>query len=217
MIDEAGLDAGITHAAWSAQYRVQHRVAERFREGHLFLAGDAAHAYSPATGQGMNTDIHDAINLGWQFAFAPAATDREALLDSYDLERRPAVCQVLELTHLSFWLEASTDPLPAMLRALAPISAPLIPLLLGLGPRRLVAASIRQVSQLRTACPDSPLSAEGVPKLHAGPQPGQRVPDATVTIEGQQLVCTPSWPGRASTCCYRATLHLSRSWPSAGM
>ncbi|MDQ4044600.1 MAG: FAD-dependent monooxygenase [Chloroflexota bacterium] len=184
MIDEAGLEAEIVHTAWSAEYRVQHRVAKRFREGHLFLVGDAAHAYSPATGQGMNTGIQDAINLGWKLAFAPAATDREALLDSYDLERRPAVRQVLELTHVSFWLEASTDPLPTMLRALTSIGAPLIPLLLGR--RRLIATSIRQVSQLRTAYPDSPLSVEGSPKLHTGPQPGQRVPDATVIIEGQK-------------------------------
>ena len=51
-------------------------MAERFRLGRLFLAGDAAHAYSPATGQGMNTAIQDAANLGWKLAFAPAAASR---------------------------------------------------------------------------------------------------------------------------------------------
>lgn len=51
-------------------------------------AADAAHAYSPATGQEMNTGIQDAVNLGWKLAFAASATDRAALLDSYDLERR---------------------------------------------------------------------------------------------------------------------------------
>ena len=49
---------------------MQRRVADRFRRGRLFLAGDAAHAYSPATGQGMNAAIQDAANLGWKLAFA---------------------------------------------------------------------------------------------------------------------------------------------------
>ncbi len=49
---------------------------------------DADHAYSPATGQGMNSGLQDAVNPGWKLAFAAAATDRAALLDSYDLERR---------------------------------------------------------------------------------------------------------------------------------
>ena len=65
LLDEAGLDAQVTELAWSARVRLQHRVAERFRQGRLYLAGDAAHAYSPATGQGMNAGVQDAANLGW--------------------------------------------------------------------------------------------------------------------------------------------------------
>ena len=59
LLDEAGLGAQISGLAWSARIRLQHRTAERFRHGRLFLAGDAAHAYSPATGQGMNAAIQD--------------------------------------------------------------------------------------------------------------------------------------------------------------
>ena len=69
LMDRAGLHAHLSQLAWSVRVRVQHRVAERFRQGRLFLAGDAAHAYSPATGQGMNTAIQDAANLGWKLAF----------------------------------------------------------------------------------------------------------------------------------------------------
>lgn len=57
LLDDAGLDARITALVWSARYRLQHRLATQLRHGQLFLAGDAAHAYSPATGQGMNTGI----------------------------------------------------------------------------------------------------------------------------------------------------------------
>ncbi len=89
IVDQAGLGAQITQLAWSAQVRLQHRVASRFRRGRLFLAGDAAHAYSPATGQGMNAAIQDAANLGWKLAFATAQPDNAVLLDSYDRERRP--------------------------------------------------------------------------------------------------------------------------------
>jgi 2-polyprenyl-6-methoxyphenol hydroxylase-like FAD-dependent oxidoreductase len=70
-LDEAGFDARITRLAWSARYPLQHRLAGCFRLGRLFLVGDAAHAYSPATGQGMNTGIQDALNLGWKFGLCP--------------------------------------------------------------------------------------------------------------------------------------------------
>lgn len=49
---------------WGSRFQVRHRVAERFRQGPLLLAGDAAHVHSPAGGQGMNTSIQDAVDLG---------------------------------------------------------------------------------------------------------------------------------------------------------
>src|SRR6185437_8459355 len=89
LMDEAGLGAHLTGLAWSSRIGLQHRVASRFRHGRLFLAGDAAHAYSPATGQRMNAAIQDAANLGWKLAFAAARPGSGPLLDSYDAERRP--------------------------------------------------------------------------------------------------------------------------------
>lgn len=189
LLDDAGLDARITALVWSARYRLQHRLAARLSRGRLYLAGDAAHAYSPATGQGMNTGIQDAINLGWKLASAPFAAcpaDRAALLDSYDMERRPAARQALAMTHLAFWAEASTDPLPALLRGvLAPLGAPAVPVLIS--QRWLVAAAIRLLSQSWVAYPGSPLSVEGTPRLYFGPRVGHRLPDATVTSGGQRV------------------------------
>src|SRR5207248_6580865 len=128
LLDDAGLDARISDLVWSAPYRLQHRLAARFRQGRLYLVGDAAHAFSPATGQGMNAGIQDAMNLGWKLAFAAAsAGDHTVLLDSYARERQPVARQLLALTHLAFWFEASTRPLPSMLRAvLARVGAPAV-------------------------------------------------------------------------------------------
>jgi 2-polyprenyl-6-methoxyphenol hydroxylase-like FAD-dependent oxidoreductase len=125
LLDGAYAGLRIGKVAWSAQFAVQHRLATHFRRGRIFLAGDAAHAYSPATGQGMNSGIQDALNLGWKLAFAQNTADPEALLDSYERERRPAVQRVLALTHAVFWLEADISPLAVFIRGvLAPLGAP---------------------------------------------------------------------------------------------
>lgn len=117
--------------AWSARVRLQHPVASRFREGRLLLAGDAAHAYSPTTGQGMNTAIQDAANLGWKLAFAAAWPHGAVLVDSYKRERRPVAMQVLGMSHLAFWGEAATGCVPSALRSrVAPLAAPLAPVAL---------------------------------------------------------------------------------------
>jgi 2-polyprenyl-6-methoxyphenol hydroxylase-like FAD-dependent oxidoreductase len=186
LVADAGLAARISDVVWSARYPLQHRLAGRFRDGRLYLAGDAAHAWSPAGGHGMNTGIQDAVNLGWKLAFAPYAADRAALLDSYERERRPVARQMLALTNMAFWAEASTGLLPSLLRGVAaPLGAPAVPVLLR--QRRLVAEAVRFVSRLGLAYHDSPLSAEGYPRLHAGPRPGHRLPDASVIVSGQQM------------------------------
>jgi FAD binding domain len=187
LLDEASLGVQITDLVWSARVRLQHRVAERFRLGRLFLAGEAAHAYSPATGQGMNAAIQDAANLGWKLAFAASQPDGSvALLASYDRERRPVARQTRAMTHLAFWGEASTGRLPALVRGtLAPVAAPLIPALMSR--RRLVAEGIRLLSQLRVRYRGSPLSVEGTPRPRGAPRAGDRLPDKTVTSAGRTI------------------------------
>ena len=88
ILDTAGLPARIGRLAWSARVPLQHRMADSFREGRLFLAGDAAHAHSPAGGQGMNTGIQDALNLGWKLALAAQAETRStsAVAGSWTVE-----------------------------------------------------------------------------------------------------------------------------------
>ena len=186
LLDEAGLGVQITDLAWSSRVRLQYRVADRFRQGRLYLAGDAAHAYSPATGQGMNAAIQDAANLGWKLAFAGPQPGNTILLSSYDRERRPVARQVLGMTHLAFWGEASTGRLAVLLRGkVAPLAAPVVPALMRR--RSLIAGGVRVMSQMQVEYRASPLSVEGKPRSGSGPRAGDRLPDMAVRSAGRSI------------------------------
>ncbi|MGF7236035.1 MAG: FAD-dependent monooxygenase [Frankia sp.] len=75
---------------WSSIFRINHGIVDRYRVGRAFIAGDAAHLHPPAGGQGMNTGIQDAYNLGWKLALAARGLASPGLLDTYEAERRPA-------------------------------------------------------------------------------------------------------------------------------
>lgn len=102
---QALLDArGPTHAAgkvtyvhWSSHFRLHHRVANQYRRRHFFLVGDAAHVHSPAGGQGMNTGLIDACILGRILSHAILKHSDDSYLDQYEILRRPAAQQVLQL------------------------------------------------------------------------------------------------------------------------
>ncbi|MFE7192479.1 FAD-dependent monooxygenase [Kitasatospora sp. NPDC057541] len=83
---------------WASGFRPRAALAERFREGRVFLAGDAAHIHSPAGGQGLNTSVQDAYNLGWKLGQVLRHGADEALLDSYERERLPIAADVLEIS-----------------------------------------------------------------------------------------------------------------------
>jgi 2-polyprenyl-6-methoxyphenol hydroxylase-like FAD-dependent oxidoreductase len=91
-------DVRLTEASWLSLWRANVRMVERYRVGRVFLAGDAAHVHSPAGGQGMNTGIQDACNLGWKLAAVVRGVDA-ALLDSYEAERLPVAAAVLGLSN----------------------------------------------------------------------------------------------------------------------
>jgi 2-polyprenyl-6-methoxyphenol hydroxylase-like FAD-dependent oxidoreductase len=94
----AGGDLGMGEPRWTTRFLSERRQAARYRVGRVFLAGDAAHVHSPLGGQGMNTGIQDAMNLGWKLAEAVHGTAPAWLLDSYEGERHPVGEQVLRLT-----------------------------------------------------------------------------------------------------------------------
>ncbi|MFF2779297.1 FAD-dependent monooxygenase [Streptomyces sp. NPDC058052] len=88
----------IPDVPWASDYRARAALADRYRDGRVFLAGDAAHVHSPAGGQGLNTGVQDAYNLGWKLAQVLLHGAPAALLDSYEAERRPVAADVLGLS-----------------------------------------------------------------------------------------------------------------------
>jgi 2-polyprenyl-6-methoxyphenol hydroxylase-like FAD-dependent oxidoreductase len=87
----------VTGIAWSSMYRPAVRMVDRLRAGRVFLAGDAAHLHPPTGGQGLNTGVQDAYNLGWKLAHVLCGGP-ESLLDTYEAERLPVAAAVLGLS-----------------------------------------------------------------------------------------------------------------------
>ncbi|MFC7897876.1 FAD-dependent oxidoreductase [Streptomyces sp. NPDC057381] len=88
----------VTEVRWASDFRPRAALADRFRAGRVLLAGDAAHVHSPAGGQGLNTSVQDAYNLGWKLGAVLTGGARAGLLDSYEEERRPIAAQMLDLS-----------------------------------------------------------------------------------------------------------------------
>ncbi|WSQ11411.1 FAD-dependent oxidoreductase [Streptomyces sp. NBC_01231] len=88
----------VTEVRWASDFRPRAALADRFRAGRVFLAGDAAHIHSPAGGQGLNTSVQDAYNLGWKLGAVLRDGAPAALLDTYEEERRPVAAEMLGLS-----------------------------------------------------------------------------------------------------------------------
>ncbi|MEU3505163.1 FAD-dependent monooxygenase [Streptomyces hundungensis] len=88
----------VTKVVWASDFRPRAALATRYRDGRVLLAGDAAHIHSPAGGQGLNTGVQDAYNLGWKLAQVLRHGAPATLLDSYEQERRPVAAAVLGLS-----------------------------------------------------------------------------------------------------------------------
>ncbi|HXE44640.1 MAG TPA: FAD-dependent monooxygenase [Conexibacter sp.] len=98
MIAVWGTDFGLHGARWISRFTDAARQAASYRAGRVLLAGDAAHIHTPAGGQGLNTGLQDAVNLGWKLAQVVDGSSPERLLDSYHVERHPVGARVLRTT-----------------------------------------------------------------------------------------------------------------------
>lgn len=90
-----GTDYGIHSPAWISRFTDAARQAAVYRDGRVLLAGDAAHVHHPIGGQGLNTGVQDAVNLGWKLAQVAKGTAPDSLLDTYQAERHPVGARVL--------------------------------------------------------------------------------------------------------------------------
>lgn len=161
-------DILVKSVAWASAFNMNARLASRYRVGRVFLAGDAAHIHPPTGGQGLNTSLQDAYNLGWKLAAVLSAAP-EALLDTYEEERRPIAAHMLGL---------ATDLLDAMKRG--------------------VMRRGREVHQLDLGYPESSLALQSA-GARRGLLAGDRAPDAPLRgAAGQstrlfELFRGPSW------------------------
>jgi 2-polyprenyl-6-methoxyphenol hydroxylase-like FAD-dependent oxidoreductase len=109
-----GTDYGVHSPTWISRFTDMTRQAAAYREGRVLLAGDAAHVHSPIGGQGLNTGVQDAVNLGWKLAQVVHQTAPESLLDTYHGERHPVAARVLRNTMAQTALMRADDLIEAL-------------------------------------------------------------------------------------------------------
>jgi 2-polyprenyl-6-methoxyphenol hydroxylase-like FAD-dependent oxidoreductase len=105
-----GTDFGVHSPHWISRFTDMARQAESYRKGRILLAGDAAHIHHSVGGQGLNTGVQDAVNLGWKLAQVIKGLSPESLLDSYHAERHPVGVRVLSNSMAQIALLRRADP-----------------------------------------------------------------------------------------------------------
>lgn len=109
--------ATLSGMRWASVFRISHRIVDRYGDGRVFVAGDAAHIHPPTGAQGMNTGIQDACNLAWKLALVVRGEAGPALLTSYDAERRPVGEEVVGRTvrHATKGIENDADDMETLM------------------------------------------------------------------------------------------------------
>lgn len=171
----SGINFGSHDVAWQSQFNLRHGIADHYRRGRVFLAGDAAHVHSPVGGQGLNTGVQDAHNLLWKLGVSRRreVLGTEELLDSYEAERRPvAQAMVRGTARATGALTARSGLLRALLGPVAPriLSRPAVQARLG-----------RAVGMLEIAYPVSPLANPAIASARAG----RRMPNPELRTGGR--------------------------------
>ena len=114
LITVYGTDYGIHSPTWISRFTDMTRQAASYRDRRVLLAGDAAHVHSPAGGQGLNTGVQDAVNLGWKLAQVVKEISPPSLLDTYHAERHPVAARVLRNTMAQVALMRADDRIEAL-------------------------------------------------------------------------------------------------------
>jgi len=185
-----GIACELSDPVWLARYRTSHRYADRFQARAGFVAGDAAHVHVPIGGQGMNTGVQDAFNLGWKLAGVLKGELTAPVLDSYSAERHPVAAGLIRGTDLAYrGVLRPSEFRQNMARLLGPF----------LVRSETVQTFVRNtLEELKIAYPDSPLNFDAGGA--GGPAPGERTLDATVvsgesgaTTRISALSAGPAW------------------------
>jgi 2-polyprenyl-6-methoxyphenol hydroxylase-like FAD-dependent oxidoreductase len=167
LIDLYGTDYGVHSPAWISRFTDMSRQAANYRKGRVLLGGDAAHVHYPAGGQGLNTGVQDAVNLGWKLAQVVKGISPDTLLDTYHAERHPVGARVLQNTMAQVALSRTDDRSTALRETISSLLAMD-------EPRKKIAGMI-------TALDVRYELGEGHPVL------GRRMPDLDVVIDGESV------------------------------
>jgi 2-polyprenyl-6-methoxyphenol hydroxylase-like FAD-dependent oxidoreductase len=114
----AKMNLGISDPLWLSRFKAQQKHACQYRMGRVFLVGDAAHGHMPAGGQGLQSAIEDAFNLGWKLASVLNARISNSILDSYEFERRQVAANAMRKSKFLFKYEVSNSYMSYILRKL---------------------------------------------------------------------------------------------------
>lgn len=173
---------------WTTEFRIHRRLAERYRNGRILIAGDAAHIQSPSGGQGQNTGLGDAENLGWKLGLVASGRSGQQLLDSYDAERRPLAAKVLAATTGAVGIMLPDRKWKRLVRDLLVMPAFRIPVV----QRKVWLLA----SQLNVTYRHGPL-ARTSPLFSRRPVPGDRMPDVECRLaDGAQRTLHSALAGR---------------------
>jgi 2-polyprenyl-6-methoxyphenol hydroxylase-like FAD-dependent oxidoreductase len=172
----------LTDPTLLAAFRCHLRSTTTMRSGRVLIAGDAAHAHSPAGGQGLNTGLHDAFNLGWKLALVARGQARPGLLDTYQAERVPIAAGVLALTDGL----VRTFSMPSPRRRF--VRDQILPIVMATptAQRRYT----NRLSQLSHSYRAGPLAPPGARPSRRGLAPGDRVPAVSGLRRDGAPVCT---------------------------
>lgn len=154
----------VDHVRWFSTYRVSHRVADQLRSGRAFLLGDAGHLHSPLGGQGMNTGIADAVNLGWKLAAVLQGRADPSLLDTFEPERIGFARSLVTTTDRLFRLIDGSTRRHRLARSV--LFRTLLPTLLKLRATR--GSVIGGISQVRVRYRSSRLSSGRAGRVRGG-------------------------------------------------
>ncbi len=163
---------------WLTNFHIQYRLAPHYREKRVFLAGDAAHVHSLLAGQGMNTGIQDAFNLGWKLAAVIRGQLPEAWLDSYEIERRTVGESVVAMTR------AATENAELFANVSSVERERLVAHMFVPESERLQAA--RHLQEVDLDYRSSPLCCEQGGDFAGGPAAGSQAPDASPVRVGER-------------------------------
>ncbi len=167
----------VLRSHWLTGFEIRHARVPAYRWGRVFLSGDAAHIHSPAGGQGMNTGMQDAFNLGWKLAAVIDGDAGETLLDSYEAERVPIADGVITFTNRLTKI-GTLSGVPRRVRDVLVRMVSRVPAV-----RRVMAETAEEVN---VAYKNSPITV-GRPPRHAKVAAGQHLPHVTDEVVQKQL------------------------------